>query len=140
MPQTEEIKKVHVRIISEIDGEKSISGSRGELERGMLFANLYYPVGEDRVTLRVTGQEIVMEREGSCYLRLSFRPGRISEGLIGHSKTSFGEVKIDTSTALCEWAADGIRITLKYALLFGEERQETSLRLIAKTEKSEENI
>lgn len=132
------MKRVHVRIVSEIDGKKSISGGRGELSRDLISTTLFYSIGEDRVTVFVSDEEVVMEREGSCYLRLVFRPGQSTEGIVGLSRDQSGEIAVFTEKAECELFADGQRIELKYYLLFGEEKQETVLRLIAKTEQAEE--
>ncbi len=112
------------------DGVKNKIVRMGKIEECEDGIGLYYREENADVSLFITDKRAEIRREGEYTLHLPLREGECSKGGLGIGGSQ-GEVEISTHCVKLMRTAEKIDILLKYALLFGEEKQKMQLEITA---------
>ena len=131
----QEYKNCSVRILSRTNKKQSVFTASGKLCVTSSGVRHTYQQQQSFVTIETLGTDTVrMERQGDLYLRLCFFQGRKTQGDIGLSSDTKGEVSVYTEKSEVFYTENGekIKIILEYVLQFSsQEEQRTSLQLVA---------
>lgn len=128
----------NITIVTTVEGKNETHRRKAEEAAfSPLFVLLRYREENGLVTLRFSKEETVMERRGDYSMRLRFVDGEVTCGSLGLGGNE-GEVSVQTYGVSYTIKAHSFLALLRYALIFGEEKQEMSVRITAKEKILEE--
>lgn len=131
----------NVRILSFIDGERSVYENKGEYILNGEQTEICYTQDLSKVTLTVFPDGSArMKRTGDCFLDLSFRKNTLTEGGIGLCAAEKGEerggVPLFTEEIKRNVTTDGktVSLYLRYIFRFDGGEQKCAVRVLATAE------
>ena len=118
----------NIEIASKIDGEKSIVKTNGKVIGTPFGYRFEYKLNNDKCMLSVTDSEIVQERQGEQNIKLTFRKGEQTRGLLASGGFS-GAFPIYTEhfeyvVNSVEGEVDGRIFNLSIVYTLGEQKTE----------------
>ncbi len=124
-------------ITSSIDGEENTVTRKGTID----ICNdtdvlLRYDEENAKVCITLQKGLAVVDREGDYSLHLLLEQGKTTDGRIGLN-ASAGNVPVQTHRVKYSWERNVFKLSLGYALLFGEEKQKMQLNIRAQIRKGE---
>ena len=125
------MKSCKVTITTAVDGRETEFSCKGELALSAYSATLRYRQENADVSLVLDGETAKIERVGDYSLRLFLKNGRESEGALGLGDSG-GNIQIFTHRVVYSIGKNSLLASLRYDLLFGKERQEMNLRILAR--------
>lgn len=128
------MKSCNLTITTSVDGRETDFSCEGELFLSARSATLRYTQANASVSLVLDGQTAKIERVGDYSLRLFLQNGEESVGILALGEND-GEMKVFTHRIAYSIGQDSLLASLHYDLLFGEERQEMKLRILARLKK-----
>lgn len=128
----------YITIVTTVDGKSETHRRKAEeTEFTSVSALLRYREENAAVELWFSPTETTMQRRGDYSMRLRFVDGETTQGALGFGDSE-GEVSVFTHGVSYTVKQGSFLALLRYALIFGEEKQEMSVRITAKEEISEE--
>ena len=120
-----------ITLYSTIEDNGSVSNFVGTLQAHENGAELCYTDGNAQVNVSATPACVQIVRHGDYTLSLPLKSGQTTTGKIGIAGAD-GEVQIVCKKAEYSAKNGTFLLLAQYELVFGEERQKTSIRLYAK--------
>lgn len=121
-------------ITSGTDGKEHTFSRSGEMQLSPLRAELFYKEEEGEVRICLEGERAEIRRAGEYSLRLFLERGKEREGYIGIDGQE-GKIQTFTDKIAYSIGEDSLLLSLRYNLLFGEEKQEMKIRLLARAKR-----
>jgi uncharacterized beta-barrel protein YwiB (DUF1934 family) len=118
-------------ITTAVDGRETEFSCQGELVLSARKAILRYRQEEASIELYLDGQSAKIEREGDYSLSFCLQSGMETKGKLSFGCND-GEMNVFTHRVAYSIGKDSLLASLHYDLLFGEERQEMKLRILAR--------
>ena len=128
------MQSCNLTITTSVDGRETDFSCVGELGLTAHSATLRYTQENASVSLVLEGESAKIDRIGDYSLRLFLKRGEESDGALGLGGSD-GEIKVFTHRVAYSIGQDSILASLHYDLIFGEERQEMKLRILARYKK-----
>ncbi len=125
------MQNCRVAIETLTDGKKTKILRAGKLSFSEEEIRLSYVEENAKVFLLLKNGEATVERQGDYTLYLPLSSGKITLGKIG-TLGSEGEIPVQTDYVRYVKKENGLEISLRYRLLFGEEGQDMRLHLQVK--------
>lgn len=125
------MKKCRLTIATSGDGTETSTARKGEMELLPLGATLCYEEENAVVTLKAEKGRVEILRNGDYSMRLAFEEGKTLVGSLGIGGNE-GELQTKTHRLAFSVNKDSFLLSLHYALVFGEEKQEMKIRLSAR--------
>ena len=125
------MKVCKVTISTKTDGQENTIVRDGEMDLSFSHVSIGYREENAIVSLRLQGENAEIERKGDYALQLILKRGTVQDGKIGLGGSS-GEVQTFTHRIQYSVTKNSVLVALRYDLLFGEEKQEMSLRLVSR--------
>ena len=129
-----DMEDCRLTITTMVNGEESNIIRRGTMQLLPLSAKLSYQDEDAIVHLQLDKNCAYIERKGDYTLSLHLVPEEQNIGHIG-IMGSDGEIVVYTHKVAYSIGQDSLLLSLHYDLLFGEEKQEMKLRLLARYDK-----
>ena len=125
------MKRCKVTITTAVDGRETEFSCVGTLDLSARIVKLCYSEENASVSLILDGETAQVERNGDYSLRLFLKRGKENEGALGFGENA-GQIKVYTHRVAYSIGRDSVLASLHYDLLFGEDRQEMKLRVLAR--------
>lgn len=119
------------------DGVENSFRYDAEMDLSPFAALLRYKDGNAVVTLSFSRSSATLKREGDYSLFLSLENGKKTLGSLGLGETE-GSLPVKTHSIAFTTTKKSLLASLKYALYFGAETQETSIRLTARAKEGKQ--
>lgn len=125
------MKRCRVTIMSAVDGEEREFSCEGTLDLSSRTVQLRYAEEKAAVSLILDGETAQVERHGDYSLRLFLKRGEARDGtlVLGGNE---GQIRAFTHRVAYSIGQDSLLASLHYDLLFGADRQEMKLRILAR--------
>ncbi len=124
------MKKCRLSITTSVNGEESSIIRQGTMELMPLSAKLFYQEDNARICVFVKDNSVRIQREGDYTLSLLLQESIKNQGSIG-ILGSEGGIEVFAHKVNYAIGRDSLMLSLHYDLLFGQEKQEMKLRLLA---------
>ena len=128
------MKACKVTMTTKTDGQENTIVRDGEIEATASCVTIVYQEENALVSLRLQKERAEIERKGDYSLRLRLEKGTLQKGELGLGG-SCGEMQVFTHGIQYSITETSVLASLRYDLLFGEEKQEISLRLVSRFSK-----
>lgn len=125
------MKACKVTIITNTDGQENTVVRDGCMELSLSQVFITYQEENAVVTLRLQGENAEIERKGDYSLHLNLKRGVLQDGQIGLGD-SCGGVQTLAHRIQYSVTKNSVLASLRYDLLFGEEKQAMQLRIISR--------
>ncbi len=122
-------------VCTNADGVKNKIVRMGKIEEKEGRVRLSYREENAEVCLLVSGNRAEIRREGDYSLFLPLLEGATTQGGLGLGGSQ-GQVSVTCRRVECTRVEETTKISLKYALLFGEDSQKMQLEITATERKS----
>ena len=125
------MKRCHLTITTVADGQKTGVSCEGQLSLSTYSAILRYQQDGASVALILEGETANIERTGDYSLRLFLKSGEKTDGtlILGGNE---GKMQVFTHRVSYSVGKDSLLASLHYDLLFGTDKQEMKLRILAR--------
>ena len=120
-----------ITLTTSVDGKETQIVRAGSVSLSLSKAVVCYREENAELTLIFEKDGVKLERRGDYALSLLLRQGEISEGALGFGE-SVGTIRVHAHKIGYSIGADCLLASLRYDLIFGEERQKMKLRLYVK--------
>ena len=120
-----------ITITTAVDGQETTVVREGVLSLDLSLISLAYREENAEIFLCFRGEQASIERKGDYGLRLVLKEGEQSEGEIGIGGSN-GKMMTYTHRVAYSVTKNSLLASLKYDLLFGDEKQEMRLRIMAR--------
>lgn len=125
------MKRCRLTITTVADGQTTDFSCEGLLDLSLCSAKLYYEQDGAKVSLALDGEIALIDRVGDYGLRLYLKRGEKTDGslILGGNE---GGIQTFTHKVAYSVAKDSLLLSLHYDLLFGTDKQEMKLRILAR--------
>ena len=113
-----------------VDGNSTQISKTGQIEFDEGVLTLVYADEESQTTVKVEKGKAEVIRKGDYAMHLYLEEGKTKTGEL-QIATGKGEIQVKAHQVKCEVKADKALVTLLYDILFGEEKQEMQIRVLA---------
>lgn len=122
-----------VMLSTKVDGVNNETIRDGEIEIFPRAAKIVYREENAQVKLSLQGEQVEILRQGDYTLALCLKNGETTTGEIGIGG-NVGEILTKTHAIEYKISEDCVVARLAYELIFGDEKQQMELRLLAKVQ------
>ena len=126
------MQKCLVKITTEIDGNVSEVSHTGGCIFRATSAEIVYKQDSSSNTIELKDKSLRITRTGDYTLDLHFKEGEMLKGILGIGGSN-GEISTKTHRLTYTLSENSLLLSLQYALVVGNEPQETKVRLFVKT-------
>ena len=127
------MKECRLTITTQANGEENSIIRKGKILLSPLSAQIIYCEENAKVHLKLENNTVFIEREGDYTLSLFLEDDKQTVGKIGIGGST-GKIDVYANKVAYSISKDSVLLSLHYNLLFGEEKQEIKLRLLARIE------
>lgn len=131
------MRNCRVTITTIAGGEENSIIRKGEMQLSSRTATVCYLEEDAKICLKVEENCVDIERKGDYTLSLHLLQGKQNKGRLG-IMGSDGEIGVHTHKVAYSIGEDFLLLSLHYDLLFGEDKQQMQLRMLARLEKTED--
>lgn len=125
------MKECRLTITTQANGEENSIFRKGKMQILPLSAQIEYEDENAKVCLKLENNDVYIERQGDYTLSIPLREKMKTDGKIGIGGSN-GNVGVYAHKVSYSISKDSVLLVLHYDLLFGEEKQEIKLRLLAR--------
>ena len=125
------MKECRLTITTQANGEENSIIRKGKMQLFPLSAQIVYCEENANVYLKLENNQAFIEREGDYTLSLPLQEGETTNGQIGIGGSK-GDVGVYAHKVSYSIGKDSVLLALHYDLIFGAEKQEIKLRLLAR--------
>lgn len=132
MVEENKMQACKIALTSSVDGKETQMVRTGKVSLSLSKSVVCYQEENAEIMLIFEKDSAKLERRGDYSLSLLLKQGEISDGTLGLGG-SVGEIRVHAHKVSYSISKDTLLASLRYHLIFGEERQEMKLRLYVKT-------
>lgn len=128
---TEITRNCQVTVVTTADGKETSITKNGELFLCGVDAVVRYFDDNANVEITASEKQVSIKRQGDYSMILPLKEGEITDGCLGIGESE-GSLRVHTHKLSYAVTGGAFLLKAQYALLFGTERQEMKIRLLAK--------